>query len=65
MKKEITIQFAAQSKNVVEKVEIKYIGEVEEFDSEKYLNENILKETITLQEQAGTHARNESVKRNR
>jgi len=66
MKKEILVQFAGQSKAVVEKVEIKYYGEVEEFDnSEKYINDNILKECIELQEQAARHAANQTFKKNR
>lgn len=65
MEKEILVQFAAQSKNVVEKVEIKYRGSVEEFDiSDKYKNESILNEVISLQEAASAHARRESMKRN-
>ena len=66
MKKEILIQFAAQSKSVVEKVEIRYSGDVEEFEnSEKYINSAILKEVEQLQEEAGKYARNETFKRQR
>ena len=66
MRKEIKIKFTGQSKALVEETSITYSGEVEEFEaSEKYLKENILKENIELQVEAGRHARNETFKKQR
>lgn len=42
MEKEIKIGFAAQSKSVIETVEIKWKLTEEEANSEKYINEELL-----------------------
>lgn len=63
MKKEIVIAFSAQSKSVVEKVEIRYSGDVEEFNSESFINDAILQEVAELQNKAGMHALNATFKR--
>lgn len=63
MKKEITVQYAAQSKAVVEKVEIKYTLEG---DSENFIsNDDVLKEVKELHTKASAYARDETFKRNR
>ena len=61
MEKEITIGFKAQSKSVVEEIKIKYLLTEEETSSEKYINDELLKEVISLQEKANQHARAQSM----
>lgn len=55
MEKTIKVEFAAQSKAVVEKVSIEYNGSTEEFIN--LSNDKILQEVIDLQLKAGSHSR--------
>jgi hypothetical protein len=54
MKKTIKIEFSESSKNVNADVKIEY--ELNEEESEKYLNSDILKESIELFDKANRYA---------
>jgi len=54
LEKEVSVEFSAQSKGVVEKVKIRYFGDSESFIN--LSNEQILEEAISLQKKAESHA---------
>jgi predicted solute-binding protein len=61
MKKTIKIEFSESSKNVNADVKIEY--ELNEEESEKYLNSDILKESIELFDKANAYAINKTLRK--